>query len=72
MAAVAVGGAGRWTVSWLTAQAVAMPTTAIATIGRLFSGNSLCREVSDRNVRRLHGDCHSLDLPIGTPGCLPI
>jgi hypothetical protein len=56
MAAVAVGGAGRWTVSWLTEQAVAMPTTAIATIGRLFSGNSLCREVSDRNVRRLHGD----------------
>jgi hypothetical protein len=50
VATVGGGGAGRWTVSWLTEQAVAMPTTVIATMGRLFIGNSLNGEVNDRNV----------------------
>jgi hypothetical protein len=56
VATVGGGGAGRCTVSWLTEQAVAMPTIIMVTMGRLFIDNSLCGEVNGRKVWRLHRD----------------
>jgi hypothetical protein len=79
-ATVGGGGAGRWTVSWLTEQAVAMPTTAIATMGKLFMDNSSMARSTAAMAPRLHGAASCLqadmgdrrDPAIGTQACLPI